>query len=92
MLRITVSYDQQRGDSNMPKDTHPEDMNNGAYEARKVPGANSFNVYDECGAMDGYLFNHGKGWFVTILNDTSGEPAGPYEDAEEAFTAVWGNF
>jgi hypothetical protein len=78
----------------MPRDTMSEDMSNGTFEARKVPGSDAFNVYNcHRGTLDGHMFAQGpegkREWFSSRpgVKET---PYGPYPDAIEAFKA-WGN-
>jgi hypothetical protein len=73
----------------MPKDTWSEDMISGTHEARKVPGAQSFNVYNRTnGVQDGILFALEGRWYSRFLDGP--HPVGPFENAEDAFADAWG--
>jgi hypothetical protein len=76
----------------MPRDTMSEDMSNGLFEARKVPGSGTFNVYSRFhGHQVGFLFVKGEDWYAKCPDERD-EPFGPYSTPEEAFKAIWGNF
>jgi len=79
-------------------DTIPEDLTNGTHVAKKVPGAQSFNVYDENAQNVGYMWSDGeKRWWARAYDLTGHvieveDPAGPYESADDAFADTWGVF